>query len=125
MSRDRWPVEGLPLWATQRLGAVRQLVFAPPSRQRLPALALLAGSLRASTAATSPARPPGCWERAPQPTAGRLRRGLAQGHFHAVQGLPQQLRKKLSPTAHVPKGGCGHRRQKKAALMPDDMPRVA
>jgi hypothetical protein len=43
--RDRWPVEGLPLTATQMVGAARQCVFAPESRQRLPALALLAGAM--------------------------------------------------------------------------------
>jgi hypothetical protein len=47
MYRDRWPVEGLPLWAKQMLGAARQFVFAPESRQRLPEVALLAGSLLA------------------------------------------------------------------------------
>jgi hypothetical protein len=33
--RERWPVEGLPLTAKQMLGAARQFVFAPESRQRL------------------------------------------------------------------------------------------
>src|SRR4029434_10379633 len=41
--RDRWPVEGLPLTAKQMVGAARQFVFAPESRQRLPELALVAG----------------------------------------------------------------------------------
>ena len=43
--RARWPVAGLPLTAKQRLGAARQCVFAPASRQRRPALALLAGAI--------------------------------------------------------------------------------
>jgi hypothetical protein len=43
--RDRWPVAGRPLTATQILGAARQCVFAPESRQRLPALALVAGAI--------------------------------------------------------------------------------
>jgi hypothetical protein len=43
--RDRWPVEGLPLTAKQMLGAARPCVFAPESRQRLPALARLAGAI--------------------------------------------------------------------------------
>ena len=43
--RDRWPVEGLPLTAKQLLGAARPFVFAPESRQRLPALALVAGAI--------------------------------------------------------------------------------
>ena len=72
MYRDRWPVEGLPLWAKQRLGAARQFVFAEDSRQRLPAWSLLAGSLLAYTVATPPALPTGFWDRAPRPTSGRL-----------------------------------------------------
>jgi hypothetical protein len=44
-SHDRWPEEGLPLTAKQRLGAARQCVFAPESRQRLPALALVAEAI--------------------------------------------------------------------------------
>jgi hypothetical protein len=123
--RDRWPVEGLPLWAKQMLGAVRQFVFAPTSRQRLPELALLAGSILAYTAATQPALPTGFWDRAPRPTPGRLRRVLAQVHFQDLPELPQQLRKKLSPTAHLPTGVCGHRRQKKAAPMLYDRPLAA
>src|SRR5207244_11502144 len=80
MYRDRWPVEGLPLWAKQMLGAARQFVFAPESRQRLPEVALLAGSILAYTAATQPALSTGFWDRAPRPTSGRLRRVLAQVH---------------------------------------------
>jgi hypothetical protein len=123
--RDRWPVEGLPLWAKQMLGAARQFVFAPTSCQRLPALALLAGSILAYTAATHPALPTGFWDRVPQPTAGRLRRVLAQVHCQDLQGLPHQLRKKLSPTGHLPKGVYGHRRQKKATPMYSEMPLAA
>jgi hypothetical protein len=52
--RDHWPVEGLPLWAKQMLGAARQFVCAPTSRQRLPELALLASSILAYTAAHRP-----------------------------------------------------------------------
>jgi hypothetical protein len=94
------------------LGAVRQCVFAPESRQRLPEVALLAGSILAYTAATHPALPTGFWDRAPRPIAGRLRRVLAQVHFQDLQGLPERLRKKRSPTAHLPTGVCGHRRNK-------------
>ena len=125
MYRDRWPVEGLPLWAKQMLGAARQFVFAPESRQRLPEIALLAGSILAYTAATHPALPTGFWDRTPCPTSGRLRRVLAQVHFQDLQGLPQQLRKKQSPTAHLPTGVCGHRRQKKATPMRYDRPLAA
>jgi len=125
MYRDRWPVEGLPLWAKQMLGAARQFVFAPESRQRLPEVALLAGSILAYTAATHPALSTGFWDRAPRPTAGRLRRVLAQVPCEDLQELPEQLRKKRSPTAHLPTGVQGHRRQKKAAPMLYDRPLAA
>jgi hypothetical protein len=123
--RDRWPVEGLPLWAKQMLGAARQFVFAPTSCQRLPAWALLAGSILAYTAATQPALATGFWDRTPRPTAGRLRRVLAQVHCEDLQELPEQLRKKQSPTAHLPTGVQGHRRQKKATPMLYDRPIAA
>jgi len=110
-------VEGLPLWAKQRLGAARPCVFAEASRQRLPALSLLAGSLLAYTAATQPALPTGFWDRAPRPTSGRRRRVLAGVHCEDVQELPEHLRKKQSPTTHLPTGVDGHRRQKKATPM--------
>jgi hypothetical protein len=109
MYRDRWPVAGLPLGAKPRLGAARQFGFAPERRQRLPDVALLAGSLLAYTAATRPAVATGFWERAPRPTPGRLRRLLAQGHLPDVPELPQQLRQKPSPTAPLPTGVCGPR----------------
>jgi len=125
LSRDRWPVEGLPLWAKQRRGAVRQFVCAPASCQRLPALALLAGSILAYTAATQPALATGFWDRTPCPTAGRLRRVLAHVHGEDLQELPEPLRKKQSPTAHLPTGVQGHRRQKKATPMLYDKPLAA
>lgn len=122
---DRWPVEGLPLTAKQMLGAARQFVFAPESRQRLPALVLLAGSILSYTAATQPALPTGFWDRAPKPTSGRLRRVLAQVHCAELAELPPQLRKKHSPTAHLPKGVLGHRRQKKTSALPQALPLAA
>jgi hypothetical protein len=125
MYRDRWPVAGLPLWAKQMLGAARQCVFAPTSRQRLPALTLLAGSILAYTAATQPALSTGFWDRAPRPTPGRLRRLLAQVHCEDLQELPAHLRKKQSPTAHLPTGVRGHRRQKEATPMYYDRPCAA
>lgn len=125
MYRDRWPVEGLPLWAKQMLGAARQFVFAPESRQRLPELALLAGSILAYTAATQPAVPTGFWDRTPRPTPGRLRRMLAQVHCEDLPELPEHLRKKHSPTAHLPTGIHGHRRQKKVTPMRYDRPLAA
>ena len=107
------------------LGAARQFVCAPESRQRLPAVALRAGSLRAYPAATPPALSTGFWDRAPRPTPGRLRRVVAHGYGEAWQELPEQLRKKQSPTAHLPTGVRGHRRQKAATLMDYDRPHAA
>ena len=121
----RWPVEGLPLTAKQMLGAARQFVFAPESRQRLPELALVAGAILMYIAATQPAIPTGFWDRAPKPTSGRLRRVLSQVHCTDFVGLPEQLRKKQSPTAHLPKGVLGHRRQPQAAALCYDMPLAA
>jgi len=123
--RDRWPVEGLPLTAKQMLGAARQFVFAPESRQRLPELALVAGAILMYSAATQPALPTGFWDRAPKPTSGRLRRLLATVDCADFAGLPQQLRKKSSPTAHLPKGVLGHRRQRKGRAVHYDMPLAA
>jgi hypothetical protein len=124
-SRDRWPVEGLPLTAKQMVGAARQCVFAPASRQRLPALALVAGAILMYVAATQPALPTGCWDRAPKPTSGRLRRLLAAVDCADFEGLPEPLRKKPSPTAHLPKGVLGHRRQQKGRAVRYDMPLAA
>jgi hypothetical protein len=123
--RDRWPVEGLPLTAKQMLGAARHFVFAPESRQRLPELALLAGAILMSSAATQPALPPGFWARVPKPTSGRLRRRLAAVHWGDLEGLPEQLRIKPSPTAHLPKGVLGHRRHQKGKAVRYDMPLAA
>jgi hypothetical protein len=113
--RDRWPVEQAPLVGKQLLGAVRQFVFAPASRKRLPELALLAGGILSYVAASEPAIPSGFWDRAPKPTAGRLRRALAGVELAEVGGLPAKFRKKASPTAHLPKGVLGHRRRKRQA----------
>jgi hypothetical protein len=124
-SRDRWPVEGLPLTAKQMLGAVRQGVFAPESRQRLPELALVAGAILLDSAATQPALPTGFWDRVPKPTSGRLRRLLAAGHCGDVEGLPEPLRTKPSPTAHLPKGVLGHRRHQQGKAVRYDMPLAA
>ena len=123
--RERWPVEGLPLTAKQMLGAARQFVFAPESRQRLPELALVAGAILMYSAATQPALPTGFWDRAPKPTSGRLRRLLAVVHCADLEGLPEQLRKKPSPTAHLPKGVLGHRRQQQGRAVRYDMPLAA
>ncbi len=107
---DRWPVEQLPLAAKQMLGAERQYVHAPETCQRLPELALLAGSVLSYVAATQPALPTGFWDRHPQPTAGRLRRALARLPFPHAFPLPARLRQKASLTDHLPKGWFGQRR---------------
>ena len=108
---NRWPIEGLPLVAKQMLGAARQFVFGEESRQRLPELSLLASAILSYLSATEPAVPVGFWDRSPQPTSGRLRRVLASVHFEDLQELPKELRKKNSPTAHLPKGIQAHRRR--------------
>jgi hypothetical protein len=125
LARDRWPVEGLPLWAQQMLGAARPFVCAPERRPRLPELARWAGSILAYTAATQPALPTGFWARTPQPPPGRLRRVLAQVHCEDLQELPSQLRNKQAPTTHLPTGVPGHRRQKKTPPLPYDRPLAA
>jgi hypothetical protein len=107
------------------LGAARQFVFALESRQRLPELALVAGAILMYVAATQPALPTGFWDRAPKPTSGRLRRPLAAADCADFEGLPAQLRKKHSPTAHLPKGILGHRRQRQGRAVRYDMPWAA
>jgi hypothetical protein len=118
--RDRWPIEQVPLAGKQMIGAQRQYVFGEASRQRLPQLALLAGSMLAYLAATSPAVATGFWDRKPRATPGRLRRVLLQAPFLEVAGLPGRMRKKGSATEHLPKGVVGHRRQRRGtpALQP-------
>jgi hypothetical protein len=114
--RDRWPVEQLPLAAKQMIGAARQFVHAPETCQRLPELALLAGSILSHAAATLPATPTGFWDRQPRPTPGRLRRVLARCHFPQEFPLPARLRQKASLTDHLPKGWFGQRRCPPATL---------
>ena len=118
--------------AKQMLGGVRQFVFAPESRQRLPELLLLAGSLLSHAAATLPAVPSGFWDRQPRPTPGRLRRALAGVNFADLGAFPARFRKKASPTAHLPKGVRGHRRRKRShpneeasPLAPEPLPLAA
>jgi hypothetical protein len=121
MYRDRWPIEQLPLCAKQVLGAARQFVFGEESRQRLPELSLLSGAILMYVAATQEAVATGFWDRAPQPTCGRVRRVLARADFSDFAALPAQVRKKDSPTAHLPKGVRAHRRQKASAVPPDEL----
>lgn len=108
---DRWPVEQIPLAAKQMVGAHRQFVHAEESIQRLPELALLAGSILSFLAATVPAVPTGFWDRKPKRTPGRLRRTLIGKPFPKDYQFPRQLRKKNSATAHLPKGILAHKRK--------------
>jgi hypothetical protein len=114
---DRWPVEQLPLSAKQMVGAHRQFVHNPESVQRLPELALLAGSILSFLAATFPAMPTGFWDRKPKRTPGRLRRQLAGKPFPKDAILSRQFREKNSVTAHLPKGNLA-RSAKPTALIP-------
>jgi hypothetical protein len=112
---DRWPIEQIPLSAKQMLGAARSFVFGKESRVRLPVLSLLAGSVLSYVAASSPVVSTGFWDRCARPTCGRLRRVLSVLHFPDLAAPTGQIRKKESPTAHLPKGILGHRRQKAVA----------
>lgn len=102
--KDRWPVEQIPLSAKQMIGSHRQFVHAEEMIQRLPELALMAGSILSFLAATAPATPTGFWDRKPKRTPGRFRRTLAGRAFPEVANLSRRLRKKNSVTAHLPKG---------------------
>ena len=101
---DRWPVEQVPLSAKHMVGAHRQFVHADESIQRLPELALLAGSILSVLSATFPLSPTGFWDRTPKRTPGRFRRLLFGKPFPEDVAFPEQLRKKRSATAHLPKG---------------------
>jgi len=115
MYQDRWPVEQIPLAAKQMVGAHRQYVHAEESIQRLPELALLAGSILSYLAATVPAAPTGFWDRQPRRTPGRFRRMLMGKPFPQSYPLPEQIRKKASVTGHLPKGILAHRRKSTAS----------
>lgn len=112
--KDRWPVEQIPLSAKQMVGAHRQFVHNPESIQRLPELALLAGSILSFLAATFPATPTGFWDRKPKRTPGRFRRLLMGQPFPKDAKISGQLREKQSVTGHLPKGNLA-RSQKTAA----------
>jgi hypothetical protein len=119
--KDRWPVEQIPLAAKQMVGAHRQFVSHPESIQRLPELALLAGSILSFLAATAPAVATGFWDRQPKRTPGRFRRTLIGRPFPKDAQLSGQIRKKNSETAHLPKGILA-RRTKMDASMPCSAP---
>jgi hypothetical protein len=111
--RDRWPVEMWPLAAKQMLGAERAFVFGPETPQRLPEIALLAGALLMYAATTQPVTGTGFWDRRPQATSGRLRRVLSATTFADWWAIGPRFHQKASPTAHLPKGVLGHRRQRR------------
>ena len=115
--QDRWPVEQIPLAAKQMVGAQRQFVHNPESIQRLPELALLAGSILSFLAATAPIAPTGFWDRRPKRTPGRFRRMLMGKPFPQSYPLPERIREKASVTAHLPKGILA-RRLKSASSAP-------
>jgi hypothetical protein len=115
MYQDRWPVEQIPLAAKQMVGAHRQFVHANESIQRLPELALLAGSVLSYLAASVLTAPTGFWDRRPRPTPGRFRRMLLSKPFPQTYPLPDQLRKKASVTGHLPKGSLAPRRKVSAS----------
>ena len=110
--KDRWPVEQLPQAGKQMLGAGRQFVSGEESRQRLPELALFAGAVLMYEAASQPVIATGFWDRRPQGTIGRLRRALVRTHYSDWVPTREELRKKASPTGHLPKGVLAHRRHK-------------
>jgi hypothetical protein len=114
--QDRWPVEQIPLSSKQMIGAQRQFVHNPESVQRLPELALLAGSILSFLAATFPVNPTGFWDRQPKRTPGRLRRQLMGRPFPKDAPISGQLREKHSVTAHLPKGSLA--RSAKTAATP-------
>jgi hypothetical protein len=104
------PAVAANLWFKRQLGAHRQFVFGEDSRQRLPEIALVSGSLLMYLAATQPAHSTGFWDRTPQPTAGRLRRQLAQQQYSEDWPMLANIRKKNAVTEHLPKGITAHRR---------------
>ena len=111
LTRDRWPVEQVPLTGKQLLGAARQFVSAPETCQRQPELALLAGAMLNYLAATQEGVPTGFWDRHPRRTPGRLRRLLATAPFPWNYPWPAHLRPTAAITAHLPTGSFGQRRR--------------
>jgi hypothetical protein len=118
LSRDRWPIEQVPLAAKQMIGAHRAFVFGGESRHRLPELVLLAGNVLTYVAATTAAMATGFWDRRCRPTCGRLRRVLLRVDFSEIPIPAGPLRKKASVTAHLPKGVQGHRRRPDVLALP-------
>jgi len=106
--RDRWPIEQIPLAAKGMIGAARAFVHAPETCQRLPEIALLAGSLLSYAAATTTPIPTGYGDRCPQPTAGRFRRALTGVPFPTHFPLPPRMCIKKSRTDHLRTGFWSH-----------------
>jgi len=102
--KDRWPSEQVPLSAKQMVGAHRQFVHNPESVQRLPELALLAGSILSFLAATFPPTPTGFWDRKTKRTPRRYRRLLMGKPFPKDAKISGQLREKRSATGYLPNG---------------------
>jgi len=123
--RERWPIEQPPLVAKQLLGGHRHYLFAAESRQRLPEVLLLAGSIVSYVAATSAACPTGFWDRRPRPTAGRVRRVLARVEFSQLSPLSGRIREKASVTGHLRTGVAAHRRQKRGETAIPPLPLAA
>ena len=95
---ERWPIEGIPQTGKYLLsgGGGRHYVHHPTAIKRLPALTMIFGSLFKYLAAIAPPIRSGFWDRIVKPTYGRLLK-----HLKKV-GLPSQLSKKASVTAHLP-----------------------
>ena len=105
MYQDRWPVEEVPLSAKQRVGAHRQFVHADESIQRLPELALLAGSILSFLAATAPLAPTGFWDRQPKRTPGGASAGCSwASHFRNFTHCQDNFAKRHPHPAIYPRG---------------------
>ena len=76
------------------IGSHRQFVHAEETIQRLPELALMAGSILSFLAATMPATPTGFWDRKPKRTPGAFV-VLAGQAFPKVANLSGRLRKRI------------------------------
>jgi hypothetical protein len=96
--------------------------YSPTSGKALPAISLgvavrvgtvvgQAGAVLMYEAASQLAIAVGFWDRRPQGRIGQLRRELARTHFTEWVTTRGEIRKKASPTAHLPKGVQAHRRQ--------------
>lgn len=98
----RWPIEGIPQTGKYVLsgGGGRHYVHHETAMERLPMLSLIVGTLLKYVAATLPPLRTGFWDRASRPTYGRLIKHLKK----VTIPLSEQLSKKASSTAHLPKG---------------------